>query len=174
MEQDAPRIRRLEACTTFYNLKSAGRSTRCSKFPSPSSKKQNPPTTRRRFNGFGEFHAALFQFNLRRVNRVHAQRDVAESGELVVAAFRQWFFRRVNFKPAAARQRDEQRRRILAVGKKLRAHPARVHTSFSARQDSWREWRCVQWRCSFARRLRGLSRRGKAKAAKAERRNGVP
>ncbi len=78
-----------------HNLKSFGRSTRCSKFPSPSSKNKTRAAARRRTDFLREFHAALFQFRLRRVNRVHAQRDVAETGELVVAAvFRQRRVRR--------------------------------------------------------------------------------
>ncbi len=48
--------------------------------------KQNPSAARRRTDFLREFHAALFQFRLRRVNRIHAQRDVPETGELVVAA----------------------------------------------------------------------------------------
>ena len=47
---------------------------------------QNPPAARRRPDFFREFHAAFFQFGLRRVNRIHPQRDVPETGELVVAA----------------------------------------------------------------------------------------
>src|SRR5674476_175793 len=45
---------------------------------------QNFAAARRRSGFFSELHTALFQFRLRRVERIHAQREVAEAGELVV------------------------------------------------------------------------------------------
>jgi hypothetical protein len=51
----------------------------------PVLEEQNPAATRRRTDFLRECHAALFQLRLRRVNRVHAQRHMTESGQLVVA-----------------------------------------------------------------------------------------
>ncbi len=82
---------------------SAGRSTKCNKFPSPSAKNKTLPPPAAGPDFFDKFYAARFQFRFRRVQRRHAQREMAETGELVVRRVRQRFFRHVNLKPDVAK-----------------------------------------------------------------------
>jgi len=90
-------------------------------------KEQHAPATSGRPDFFAEFHAAFFQFGPGRVNRSHTQRDMTKSGEFVIVTVIWYAFGSINFKPSAARQREQARRRGLTVVENFaRAQNARI------------------------------------------------
>ena len=89
-----------------------------------------PPAARPDF--VVELHPAPDQFSLCRVNRIHPQRQMPETGELVVAPIGQRQIGGVNFQPYAAGQFDETDRRVLAVVPNNRAPRTRSYHFFKA------------------------------------------